>query len=65
MRSVVAVITTGGGIPDSCEPPAPVVLSAPEVSLSMPVVLRGAKKLRVDTNFGGSFTAADGVVKQV
>jgi hypothetical protein len=31
----------------------------PVVSASMSVVLRGAKKLRVHTAFGGSLTAAD------
>jgi hypothetical protein len=29
------------------------------VSVSMPVVLRGAKKLRVDAAFGGNMKAAD------
>jgi hypothetical protein len=33
--------------------------SAPVVSVSISVVLRGAKKLRVNTVFGGSLTAAD------
>jgi hypothetical protein len=35
------------------------VFSAPVVSVSMSIVLRGAKKLRVNTAFGGSLTAAD------
>jgi hypothetical protein len=35
------------------------VFSAPEVSVSMPVVLRGAKPLRVGTAFGGILKAAD------
>jgi hypothetical protein len=35
------------------------VFSAPVVSVSMSLVLRGAKKLRVDTAFGGSLRAVD------
>jgi hypothetical protein len=35
------------------------VFSAPVVSVSMPVVLRGAKKFRVDTAFGGILKVAD------
>jgi hypothetical protein len=54
------VITIGGGLPDfigaSCSGSA---FSAPEVSVYMSVVLRGAKKLRVITAFVGSLTAAD------
>jgi hypothetical protein len=60
IKFVVEVITIGGGLPDflgvSCSGS---VFSAPVVSVSMSVVLRGAKKLRVDTAFGGSLTAAD------
>jgi hypothetical protein len=41
------------------EPSAPVVFSAPVASVSMSVVLRWAKKFRVDTDFGGSLTDAD------
>jgi hypothetical protein len=35
------------------------VISAPVVSLSMSVVQRGANTLQINTDFGGSFTAAD------
>jgi hypothetical protein len=35
------------------------VCTASVVSVTMSVVLRGAKKLRVNTDFGGSLTAAD------
>jgi hypothetical protein len=52
MRFVVEVITIGGGLPrflgaSSCGS----VFSASAVSVSMPVVLRGVKKLRVNTAF--------------
>jgi hypothetical protein len=40
-------------------PPALVVFSAPVVSVPMSVVVKGAKKLRVNTASGGSLTAAD------
>jgi hypothetical protein len=60
MRFVVEVITICGGLPDflgaSCSGN---VFSAPAVSVSMSVVLRGAKKLRINTAFGGSLTATD------
>jgi hypothetical protein len=60
MRFVVEAITIGGALPDflgaSCSGSA---FSAPVVSVSMPVVLRGGKKLRVNTTFGVSLTAAD------
>jgi hypothetical protein len=41
------------------EPPALIVFSASLVSVSMSVVLRGAKKLQVNTDFGGSLTVVD------
>jgi hypothetical protein len=48
MRFVVEVITAGHGLPDffgsSCSGS---VLSAPVVSVSMSVILRGVKKLQV------------------
>jgi hypothetical protein len=54
------VCGTGGGLPvflgASC---SDTVFSAPVVSVSMSVALRGAKKLRVNSDFGGSLTAAD------
>jgi hypothetical protein len=60
MRFVVEVIIFGGGLPDfqgaSCSGSA---FSAPVVSVSMSLVLRGSKKLRVDTALGGSLTAVD------
>jgi hypothetical protein len=56
---VVEVITIGGDLPSFLEPPAPVVFSTLVVSVSMSVVLRGARNLRVNTAFGGSLTAAD------
>jgi hypothetical protein len=59
MRFVVEVIIIDGGLPDflgaSCSGS---VYSAPAVSVSMSVVLRDAKKLRLITAFGGSLTAA-------
>jgi hypothetical protein len=60
MRLVVEVITIGGSLPGflgaSCSGS---VYSAPVVSMSMSVVLRGMKKLQVNTDFGGSLTAVD------
>jgi hypothetical protein len=42
------------------EPHIPVVCSlVPVVSVSMSVVVRGVKKLRVNTAFGGTLTPAD------
>jgi hypothetical protein len=41
------------------KPPAPVECSAPAVSVSMSVALRGAKKLRADTDFGGILTVTN------
>jgi hypothetical protein len=35
------------------------VFSVPVVAVSMSVVLRGARKLRIKTTFGGSLKAAD------
>jgi hypothetical protein len=60
MSFVVEVITIGGSLPGFLEASCPSsAFSAPVVSVSMPGVLRGAKKLRVNTAFGGSLTAAD------
>jgi hypothetical protein len=60
MRFVVEVSTTGGGLPSFLGASCPGrVFYAPVVSVSMSVVLRGAKKLRVDTAFRGSLTAPD------
>jgi hypothetical protein len=62
MRLVVEVtsIIIGDGLPGflgaAC---LGSVFSASIVSMSMSVVLRGAKTLRVNTAFGGSLTAAD------
>jgi hypothetical protein len=60
MRFVVEVIIIGGSLPDFlgafCSGN---VFCAPVVSMSMSVVLRGAKKLRDNTAFGGSLTVAD------
>jgi hypothetical protein len=53
-------ITIGGGLPDFLGVPySGSVFSASSVSLSMSVVLRGAKKLQVNIAFGGSLTAVD------
>jgi hypothetical protein len=60
MGFVVEVIIIGGGLPDFLEASfSSRVFSAPAVSVSMPVVLRGAKQLRVDIAFGGSLKTAD------
>jgi hypothetical protein len=60
MRFVVEVIAIGGGLSGfQGVSPSATVFSAPVVSVSMSVVLRGVKKLRVNTAFGGSLTAAD------
>jgi hypothetical protein len=60
MRFVVEVVTIGGGLPDFLAASYPSsAFSAPAVSVSVSVVLRGAKKLRVNTAFRGSLTAAD------
>jgi hypothetical protein len=55
MRFGVEVVTVGGGLPDflgasSSDRP----FSAPLVSVSMSVVLRGAKKLQVNAAFGAA-----------
>jgi hypothetical protein len=55
MSFVVEVITIGGGLPEflgACFSDS--VSSAPVVSVSMSVVLGGAKKLQVNTAFGCS-----------
>jgi hypothetical protein len=60
MTFVVEVITIGGSLPGFLGASSSgSVFSAPVVSVSMSVVLRGVKKLRVNTDFGGSLTAAD------
>jgi hypothetical protein len=60
MRSVVQVVIVGGALPGflgaSCSDR---VFCAPVVCVSMSVVLRGAKKLRVHTAFGVSLTTVD------
>jgi hypothetical protein len=60
MKFAVEVITIGGSLPGflgaSCSGSA---FYAPVVSVSMSVVLRGAKNLRVDIALGGSLTAPD------
>jgi hypothetical protein len=60
MRFEVEVIIIGGGLPDflgaSCFGSA---FSAPVVSVSMSLILRGAKKLRVIAASVGSLKAAD------
>jgi hypothetical protein len=60
MRFVIEVLIIGGSfsgfLEDSC---SDTVFSAPVVTMSMPVVLRGAKELRVTADFGGILTAAD------
>jgi hypothetical protein len=60
MRFVVEVVIIGGGLIGFLEASCSYsVFSAPVVSVSMTVVLRGAKKFRVNTTFGGSLPAAD------
>jgi hypothetical protein len=60
MRFVVEVIIIGGGQPAFLEDSySDNVLFASVVSVSMSLVLRCAKNLRVDTAFGGVLTAAD------
>jgi hypothetical protein len=60
MRFVVEVIIIDVGLPGFLGVSySGSVFCASVVSLSMSVVLRGAKKLRVNTCFRGSFTAAD------
>jgi hypothetical protein len=56
---VAEVIIIGGGLPDFLRTSySDSACSAPVVSVSMLVVLRGAKKLRAVTAFGGSLRAA-------
>jgi hypothetical protein len=59
MRFLVEAFTVGGGLPDflGCSCYGSVFL-APVISVLMSVVLRDAKKLRVNLAFGGSLTAA-------
>jgi hypothetical protein len=52
MRFVVEVITIGGGLPGFLETSCPgSVFSASVFSVSMSLVLRGAKELQVGTAF--------------
>jgi hypothetical protein len=57
---MIQIIIIGGGLPSFlgayCSSS---LFPATVVSVSMPVVLRGAKNLRVDTALGGRLTAAD------
>jgi hypothetical protein len=58
MRFVVEVITIGGGLSDFLGTSfSGRLFSVPVVSVSMSLVLRGAKKLRLDTTFGGCLIA--------
>jgi hypothetical protein len=60
MRFVVEVITIGGGLPDFLGASfSGRVLCVSVDSVSMSLVLRGAKKLRVITAFVGSLPVAD------
>jgi hypothetical protein len=60
MSFVVEVFTIGGSLPDFLEASfSGRPFSAPSVSVSMSVVLRGVKKLRANAAFGGSLTPAD------
>jgi hypothetical protein len=60
MRFVVEVITTVGGLPEFLGASfSGKVFSAPVVSVSMSLVLRGAKKLRLITALVGSLPAAN------
>jgi hypothetical protein len=60
MRFVVDVITICGGLPDflgaSCSASS---FSTSVVSVSMSLVRRGTKNLRVNIAFGGSLTTVD------
>jgi hypothetical protein len=59
MRFAVEVIIIGG-LPDLLgDSYSSSMFSASVVSMSMSGVLRGAKKLQINTDFGGSLTAAD------
>jgi hypothetical protein len=56
----VEVIPVGGDLPGVLEGSCSgSVFSAPVVSVSISVVLRGAKKLRADIAFGGILKTAD------
>jgi hypothetical protein len=58
MKFVVEVITIVGGVPGFMGASSSgSVFFGPVVSVSMSVVLRGAKKLLVNTAFGGSLKA--------
>jgi hypothetical protein len=60
MMFVVEVITIGGGLANFLGASySGNVFSAPVVSVAMSVVLRGAKKMRVNTGFGRTLTDAD------
>jgi hypothetical protein len=60
MRFVAEVITTDGGRPDFLEASCSSIgFSAPAVSVSVSLVLKGAKKFRVITGFIGTLTVAD------
>jgi hypothetical protein len=60
MRFVVEVITIGGGLPDFLGASfSGTVFSVSVDSVSMSLVLRGAKKLRVDIALVGSLQAAN------
>jgi hypothetical protein len=53
-------IITGGGLPSFLGAPCTGgVFSAPVVTVSMSMVMRGAKKLRVNSAFGSTLTSAD------
>jgi hypothetical protein len=60
MRFVVEVIIIGGGLPDFLGVSfSGRVFSVSVDSVSMSLVLRGAKKLRFNSAFGGSLSGAD------
>jgi hypothetical protein len=60
MRFVVEVITIVGDLPEFLGASSfGSAFSAPVVSVFMSVVLKGAKKLRVNADFGGILAAAD------
>jgi hypothetical protein len=57
---LVEVIAIGGGLPNFLGASySGSAFSSPVVSVSMSVIVRGAKKLRVNTAFGGNLTALD------
>jgi hypothetical protein len=60
MRFAVKFITTGSGLPEflgvSCSGST---LCVSVVSVTMSLVLRGVKKLRINNVFGGSLTSVD------